>query len=200
MIHSKLFRAHLFILPISRDKEQKKKSPDSSLWAQIGLISFVGMETATQITQAHSYLRSSCRIAGASVKKKTQKHESNFLYKAVQKWNPSQNASWPACKGIISMISERIWRTNWKKKYVQGLLHWHSKQLPEWFLIKHFPYQRMHVPVPAQSEERNSQQEKMLRAQEGDLPSAPQKQDAIILLLLMSTVKAKLILQTKPGF
>lgn len=76
-----------------------------------------------------------------------------------------------------------------KEKYVQGLLHWHSKQLPEWFLIKHFPYQRMHVPVPAQSEERNSQQEKMLRAQEGDLPSAPQKQDAIILLLLMSTVK-----------
>lgn len=58
----------------------------------------------------------------------------------------------------------------------------------------------MHVPVPAQSEERNSQQEKMLRAHEGDFPSAPQKQDAIILLLLMSTVKAKLILQTKPGF
>lgn len=85
MIHYKLCSAHIFILPISRDREQEKNPQTFHCGhKQTGLVSFVGMETATQVAQAHSYLRSSCRIAGASVKKK-QERGSNFLYKAAHK-------------------------------------------------------------------------------------------------------------------
>lgn len=155
MIHYKLCSAHIFILPISRDREQKKKNPQTFHCGhkQIGLVSFVGMETATQVAQAHSYLRSSCRIARASVKKQGG---SNFLYKAAHKWNPSQNAldlpakeSFPWClRGSEGQTGEKACpKTS-------------ASSSQSDFLIKHFPYQRMHLPVSAPSEERNSQQKK----------------------------------------
>lgn len=162
MIHYMLFWVHIFILPISRDRELKKIPRLLTVGTNWTLFHLLVWKQQHKLHKPTVIWGAAGLLEPLWKKKKKSRSRKQLFCTKLSKSEILVKMR-PECKGIVSMIPERIWRINWKdweKKPAQGLLHWHSKQISEWHFIKHFPYQRMPAPVPAQSEERSSQQKK----------------------------------------
>lgn len=201
MIHYMLFWVHIFILPISRDRELKKIPRLLTVGTNWTLFHLLVWKQQHKLHKPTVIWGAAGLLEPLWKKKKIKITKAIFLYKTVQKWNPCQNETW---------VQRNCFHDSWEdlKDKLEGLGEKacpRTSALTQQTDLRVTFHQTFSISEDACSCScskwgKKQSTEKMLRAQGGDFPSAPQKQDAIIPLLLMVNSEGKFYSPDKTRF